>query len=410
MEPDTWRVGLLVDDFPKLSERFVALLASALVERVDDLRILTTAPRPEPPPHHAVVAQAGLLDRVHNARWSGRFDPRLAWKLGRGTGRVGLLGLAAMDAALPRKPMAVTRMMARQPAFDVFHAQFGYMGKKALRHRRYGTLRTRALVTHFRGSDITRHVRDHGPDYYADLMRGGDGFIANCEHFRQIAIGLGCPPERISVVGSPIDTDQFQPPPHREPYRDRPLRLVAVGRLVGKKGLPDAVDAMARLDGLDATLDIYGEGPLREDLEHRIATQGLGDRVVLHGAATGEQVLRALHGADAKLAPSVTAEDGDADAPVNTLKEAMATGLPVIATRHGGIPELVVPGRNGYLVPERDPSALAAAIRELASCPDDWTRMGEAGRADVIDAYAMTRVTEKTLAVYDAAIRRAEGG
>ena len=175
-----------------------------------------------------------------------------------------------------------------------------------------------------------------------------------------------------------------------------------------KKGFGDCVEAMARLGGIEAELDILGEGPLRPLLERRIAALGLQGRVRLHGAATADRILAACHRADIGLAPSVTAEDGDADAPVNTLKEKMATGLPVIATDHGGIPELVRPGENGCLVPERAPDALAAAIRDLAARPGDWPRLGAAGRAKVVDDYGIARVAERTLAAYADALAVAE--
>jgi colanic acid/amylovoran biosynthesis glycosyltransferase len=231
--------------------------------------------------------------------------------------------------------------------------------------------------------------------------------IANCEHFRQRAIALGADPADVIVIGSPIDTAFFAPPARpRRPLDGRPLRLVAVGRLVDKKGFEDAIAAMARLGGLDARLDILGEGPLRGRLEAMIAEAGLGSRVTLHGAATSDTVLAALHAADIALAPSVAAESGDADAPVNTLKEAMATGLPVIATAHGGIPELVRDEENGRLVPERAPDAIAAAIRVLADTPERWPALGAAGRTRVVATYGLDRVTAQTLDAYRKALSK----
>ena len=218
-EAGSWRVALMVHRFPVISETFVATLAATLLPHVRDLRLLATAGAAMPAPHHPVVTEAGLMDRLHLSPRSGRLDPRRTWAIGREAPgkRAKLMGLAALDAFAPREKMALTRMMAQQPALDVVHCQFGYEGLAALRHRRFGTLRTRALVTHFRGSDITRHVRENGEDVYADLMREGDYFIANCGYFRRRAIALGCDPARIAVVGSPIDTDRFAPPAHRDP-------------------------------------------------------------------------------------------------------------------------------------------------------------------------------------------------
>ncbi len=313
-----------------------------------------------------------------------------------------LAGLTLLDQFAPRSLLAVTRMMSVQPAFDVTHCQFGYVGLTAMRHRSYGTLRSRVLAVHLRGSDITRFVCERGGHVYNELFRKAELFIANCHHFRDRAERLGCPPEKLTVIGSPIDTDRFAPPAVRPPHGNRPVRLVAVGRLVEKKGFADAIDAVARLrdTGPDLRLDVHGGGELLGTLEAQIARAGLGDRVALHGVATRNQVIGALHRADIALAPSVRTSTGDEDAPVNTLKEAMATGLPVIATDHGGIPELVKPGENGDLVPERDPEALAASIAAMATRPEDWRRLGDAGRRKVIAEYDRAAVAEKTLAAY----------
>jgi colanic acid/amylovoran biosynthesis glycosyltransferase len=405
---DRWSVALIVHHFPIISETFVATLAAELVPRVGDLRILATDGAAAPGPHHPVVARAGLLDRLHLSRKEGRLDLVRMARLVRSAGgpRLKLAAMGAAGAVAPPARTALMRMLVAQPDFDVVHCQFGYEGLAVLRHRRLGILRTRALVCHLRGSDITKFVREKGEDVYDGLFAEAEVLIANCEHFRQRAIALGAAPDKVVVVGSPIDTERFAPPvAPREPYGDRPLRLVAVGRLVGKKGFEDAVAAMARLDGLDATLDILGEGPLRAPIEAMIAELGLEGRVCLHGAATSDQVLAALHRADVALAPSVTAETGDADAPVNTLKEAMATELPVIATEHGGIPELVLPGVNGMLVPERDADALAAAIRDMAGRSESWPEMGARGRAKVIEDYGLEPVARKTLAAYSKALR-----
>ena len=125
--------------------------------------------------------------------------------------------------------------------------------------------------------------------------------------------------------------------------------------------------------------------------------------MTLHGAASSQAVLAALHRADLAVAPSVTATDGDQDGPVNTLKEAMATGLPVIGTRHGGIPELV-DETCGLLVPERDPEALARAIAALMDAPGDWARLGAAGRRKVVALHDRRSILRATEAAYSRAL------
>ena len=387
------RVGFLCHDFPLLSETFVATLGADLVAAGVDLRLLAlneSAAGPTEAAMHPEVIEAGLL---HRAAWAGRPpEPAPGSPLAR-------RALAPVRRLLipPR-----ARLFLGQAPFDVVHSQFGTVALAARQHLRLGTLRTRAHVVHLRGYDITRFVQTRGAGVYRRLFGEADLFIANSRFFAARAASLGCPPEKVIVIGSPVDTNRFVPPPAREAFRDRPLRLVAVGRLVEKKGFTDAIEAVARLraSGTEAVLEILGDGPLRGALGEQVDALGLGGAVRLHGAATQDEVIAALHRADIALAPSVTAASGDADAPVNTLKEAMATGLPVVATRHGGIPELVMPDENGLLVPERDPGALAEAIATLAAAPEGWATLGAAGRDRVIGTYGRAHILRRTLDAY----------
>jgi len=105
------------------------------------------------------------------------------------------------------------------------------------------------------------------------------------------------------------------------------------------------------------------------------------------------------------VAPSVTAADGNQDAPVNVLKEAMAMGLPVVSTLHGGIPELVEDSVSGFLVPERDADALAEKLGLLIEHSDRWTAMGKAGRTFVEAHYNMNMLNDELVELYQRLLR-----
>jgi colanic acid/amylovoran biosynthesis glycosyltransferase len=385
-------------DFPVVSETFVGELARGLVAEGCDLRILAV----DPQARGEGVAD-GLAGRVAHAARQAPFGMGEAVAFGRAR-RPGPAALGLLDAlALGRsRRLAVARMMAREAPFDIVHCQFAPIGLVALRHRRLGTLAARRIVVHLRGYDISALVREKGEAVYARLFREADLFVANCQHFRARAIGLGCPEAKVVVIGSPIDTERFRLRDRSERAPDAPLALVAVGRLVEKKGFADAIAALAALveRGIDARLRLVGDGPLGPALRAQAEALGVAARVRFDGAQPQAGVIAALEASDIALAPSVRAADGDEDAPVNTLKEAMATGLPVVATRHGGIPELVRDGENGRLVPERDPAALAAAVADLAAAPGHWDALGRAGRAAVVQDFARETVIARTLAAY----------
>ena len=187
---------------------------------------------------------------------------------------------------------------------------------------------------------------------------------------------------------------------------DEPTRIVVVGRLVEKKGVSHAIEAVARLrdSGRAVRLSIVGDGPLRLELESMVEALRVGDRVQFLGSKTREEVAEILAAAHLLLAPSVTAADGDQEGIPNTLKEAMAAGLPVVSTLHSGIPELVEDGRSGFLVPERDSEALADRVGWLVDRPDSWPDMGRAGRSRVEAEYDIAKLSMRLVELYQSVL------
>ena len=180
----------------------------------------------------------------------------------------------------------------------------------------------------------------------------------------------------LHVVHCGIEPDKFpEPLPVSE---RRPFRLLAVGRLAEQKGFPTLIEAMAEVTtrGVPVELTILGDGPLRGLLAEMITRAGLDDRVRLAGWRDEAGVRADLAGSHALVLPSY------AEGLPVVLMEAMAAARPVIATWVAGIPELVHPGRNGWLVPPADASALASAILDAATTQNDaLVRMGKSARA-----------------------------
>ena len=416
------RVALMVEDFPVISETFVINMAAGLVAAGHDVTILAVSgEKPAPADMHRDVARWGLDGRTRRpfagSTLIGRFAPDVEGE------EPSSWGIARRIAAFVAQ--AVT--LVRQPRFDVVHCQFAHLGLTARRHRRAHTLRCDRLVVHVRGQDVTSFVRTHGEDVYRTLFAEADLVIANSRHFRDRAVQLGAPVGSTIVIGSAVDCSAFAPSPAGpdpvgsdgvEPDTDGAdtagadrgtsdgtrVAMIAVGRLVPKKGLDTAIRAMAELRSSlpGATLEIVGEGPMRNRLEGLVDELDLRGVVTLHGARPHDVVIERFAACDLLLAPSVTPSSGDQDAPVNSLKEAMAMGLPVIGTRHGGIPELVEPGTNGYLVDEGDPVDLAEAIRTAVAERGRWPEMGAAGRERILREYDLPVVTDRLIRAYRA--------
>lgn len=260
------------------------------------------------------------------------------------------------------------------------HAHYGPAGIRMVPLAR--RLRMRLMVT-FHGFDANVLPRDD-PSYRRALrLLFGRAWriLAVSRSLGERVAALGCPRSKLEVLpmGVPL-----RPLRMRRPSAG-PVRAITVARLHPVKGVPDLVDAiaLARRDGAEISLDIVGDGPERAEVEARVARQGLGAAVRLHGMQPPEAVARLLDGSDLFVLNSRTSPQGDVEALGISMLEAMAAGLPVVAARHGGIVEAVDPEVTGLLVEEGDTAALARALVRMTQDPAARVAMGGAGRARV---------------------------
>lgn len=293
------------------------------------------------------------------------------------------------------------RLAARPGGYDVLHAHFGPVADNF----RFARALWRApLVVSFHGYDFTTLPRRHGAGMYDKLFAVADAVTVNSAFTWGRVERLGCSPAKLHrlPVGLPLgDTFPFRP---RVRQSDEPVRLLTVARLVEIKGHEHALRAMALLKAQDVPIryDIVGEGPQRAQIERWIREWNLGDRVTLHGARDATGVRELLEAAHLALLGSVNVE-GDAEGQGLFLQEAQACGLPVVATEHGALPEGLVPGRSGFLVPERDVEAMAGRLRWLVEHPETWPELGRAGRAFVEERYEIGRLNRQLVDLYETA-------
>lgn len=268
----------------------------------------------------------------------------------------------------------------------LLHGHFGWSGARLLLLK--AALRC-PLVTTFGGRDAGVQLRaPKSAPLYALLLDASDAIVCVSSHLRDAVVAAGADPARVRVVHRGTDLARF-PFVERGSRPPAPLRLLMVGRLVPKKGHADALAALRRLldAGVPARLDVVGAGPARGSLDAERAALGLGAAVTLHEPTDQAGLSAHFAAADVFLHCSVTAADGDVEGIPNVAIEAAATGLPVVATRHGGLVEAVADGETGALVPERDPAALAAALERLGKDPALRLALGRAGSARVRQAF-----------------------
>ena len=200
-------------------------------------------------------------------------------------------------------------------------------------------------------------------------------------------MGLGADPEVVTITPSGADETVF----HADDPARQPAHVLFVGRLIEKKGPLDALEAFAQARQLaqeplraEMRLRVVGDGPLQLAMQRRMNELGLQGCVDVLGVQPPEAVAEWMRQSRCLLLPSRIASDGDAEGCPVVVLEAQLSGLPVVSTRHAGIPEVVLDGTTGLLVEEGDVAGLAQALVLMCRDPQRAKQLGSAGRARVM--------------------------
>jgi glycosyltransferase involved in cell wall biosynthesis len=359
--------------------------------------------------HVAQLAQA-LGERGHHVTvYTRRDDSGLPDRVRLGPGvtvehvPAGPATILPKDALLPYMAQfgdhLATRWIAEPP--DVAHAHFWMSGLAAHRGAR-GTGIPVLQTFHALGVVKRRHQGASDPSppsrlrLEGELARDATLVVATCTDEVTELTALGVPASRIAVVPCGVDLDRFSPSGPRA-ARDGRHRILSLGRLVERKGVETTVRAMTAVPG--AELVIAGGGDAIADAEQArlrsvAAAFGVQDRIRLLGRIARQDVPALLRSADAVV--SVPWYEPFGMVPL----EAMACGVPVVASAVGGHLDTVVDGRTGALVPPRDPAALAQRLRELLADPARLAAIGSAAAARARSRYGWDRIAVETELLY----------
>lgn len=256
-----------------------------------------------------------------------------------------------------------------------------YFGQIAVHLLPLIRLWTKPSIVSFHGADVT--VDMNKPAYREatrQMLNSVKLVLVRSESLRRAVIRLGCDEGKIEIQRTGIPLEQF-------PFRERRFpqngewRLVQAGRLIEKKGLPVTLRAFAVFlhQYPNAKLTIAGEGPLLAELQDLSRELNIDGRVSFTGFVSQDQLRETYYASHIFLHPSQTGRDGNQEGIPNSMLEAMASGLPVFATQHGGIPEAIENGVSGVLVPERDHQKLAAALLDTVQDPRFLSRIARNG-------------------------------
>jgi len=297
----------------------------------------------------------------------------------------------------------LTELFGRRRA-DLMHIYFGHTG---VHLRAFLKWWDRPAIVSFHGADVM--PREHQPKYLVqmrELFTLVPLVLARSDSLAERLKAIGCPPEKIRLNRTGIPLADF-PLVERQMPTDGAWHFIQTCRLIAKKGLRTALQAFAefRKDFPKATYTIAGDGPMLEELRQLVAELGLQDAVSFPGFLDQTQLNALYARSHVFLHPSELTAKQDQEGIPNAMLEAMATGLPVAATLHGGIPEAVRDGVSGFLVPERDAPALAAALKRFVLSPDMLRQMGRQASQSVHEEFEQSRAIAKLEACYAEAIQ-----
>ena len=295
----------------------------------------------------------------------------------------------------------------------LLHAHMGYTAAHALHAAKRARI---PLVTSFYGRDVTLAGSSARllPQYLRytvlqqRLFAEGDRFLVLSQHMREALVAQGCPDQKIRIVRIGIDTERFSRAPEdtaspKSEERGR-TSVLMVGREVEKKGFDDGLSACARARQLGADIEVVllGTG---DELLPSLKRQAAALDLPVAWPDPSTRVAQAMRSADILLVPSRTAANGDQEGTPTVICEGSASQLPIVATRHAGIPDQVDDGETGILADERDVEAMATAIARLAADPEQCARMGRAGASKMQAQFSIQAHRDALAQVYAELLR-----
>ena len=407
----TGRTAIVVKGYPRLSETFIAQEIRGLEKRGMEIEIVSLrhpTDKHSHPVHAEIEAPVRYLPE-YLYQEPGRVFA--AWRAVRkSAGYREARRVWLRDLWRDRSPNRIRRfgqalVLAYELPNDIDHIHVHFL------HTPASVARYAATMTGRRWT-VSAHAKDiwTSPDWEIREKLDACDWLVTCSAYaRDHLARLDASGSRVELVYHGLDSARFPAAPERRPMRDGqdpndPLRILCVGRAVEKKGHDILLDALSRLpDGLNWRFWHVGGGELRASLRAQAERLGIADRVMWVGALPQGEVIERYRDADLFVLASRVGDDGDRDGLPNVLMEAQSQALACVATDVSAIPELIVDGETGVLVPSEDAGALSSAIAALAQNPERRLFLGRSGEARVRGTFSFAAGVDRLIEKFGAA-------
>ena len=389
------RIAFIVNEFPVLSQTFILNQITGLIDRGHKVDIYANKPINQSKIHFD-VEKYNLSECTYYWHMPNSFFVRVLKYI------APLLGNYYKSNCFLQR---LSKSFLGHQQYDIVHCHMGPNAITGMYLQDIGIIKGK-LITTFYGYDMSSYIKKFGRHVYVRFFKKGDLCIPISEHMKCQLIGLGCDEKKIILHRIGVDTKRFSFRPCRL-REDGMVRVISIARLIEKKGIEYGIRAVASIIKQNKKIEynIIGDGLLRDQLQRLVYELGIAPSVKFFGWKEQQEIIEMLNIGDILLAPSVTGKDGDQEGIPVAIMEAMAIGLPVLAAKHSGIPELIEDGISGFLIPERDVDALAEKLNYLADHPEIWQGMGRAGRVFVEKHHDINKLNDMLVGIYNQLIK-----
>lgn len=405
------KIAFIVDTFPTISHTFIINQITGLLNKGHSVDIYAQE-KGDSSVLHADVEKYSLLNSTY---YFVRMPKNLFLRFLKGVSclalnlhKAPLTLLKSLNVFKYGKQAVCLRMLYAalswldRPEYDIVHCHFGMMGIRAARLKELGLIRC-PFVTTFHGTDANVLPKMYGNDYYKTLFENGDIFTVSSRFMQEQIRSLGAPEERIVRLPAGVHVERFCFRERQFVFGEK-LHILTVARLVPFKGLEYSIRAVAEVAKKkyqDLRYRIIGSGPLEKELKNLALSLDVSKNVEFLGSLSAEEIMKYLSQAHIFLLAGIVAADGSCEAQGVVLLEAQAAGIPVVSTQVGGVPESVLDGKSGFLVPQQDVNALTEKLCYLIEHPEIWARMGRAGYAHVKANYDINKLNDQLVELYE---------
>jgi colanic acid/amylovoran biosynthesis glycosyltransferase len=398
------KIAFIVDAFPKLSETFILDQITGLVDLGHQVEIFAGT-RINENEVHPEIGQYNLLDRTcfHNEVPRGRIKRLIqcALLLKKYFFKYPLVLLRSMNFikfgkdALSLHLLHKTVLFRSKGKFDIIHGHFGRNGHLGAILKEIGI--AKKLVTTYHGYDLRLVIKEGiVPEI---LKKSCDLFLSISDYTYENFMKLGLNPQKIKRHPNGINLKRFPFKMHTEfELAPEPTIILSIARLVNEKGLYYGIQAISKLVNSNSDIKvqywIIGDGPLASGLKKTAHNLGIENSVRFLGSQSRDQLSQHLQKAHLFFLPS------NEEVFPTVLMEAMATGLPIVATSVGAVSELVINNQHGFLVQPKDTEAMAHKLEYLIRNPKKWSTIAKMARKHIEARFDITNLNKELIHIY----------